>query len=78
MNFSREKAEQQELQEMNRDAELARDTAKAEYERLEKEIYAERQERERELQAMRKQAEETRIQNEKNDRRIVSWAQAKK
>ena len=50
---------------MQNDAIIARDAAKEELGRLEKHLYEERKQREIELQQMKKEAEEKRIQQEK-------------
>lgn len=57
---------------MNNDAQLARDTAKKELEKQERQVYEERKKREMELAEVRKEAEEKRLQHERIERRIVS------
>lgn len=57
---------------MQNDAVIARDAAKEELARLEKHLYEERKKREIELQQMKKEAEEKRIQQEKIMTRIVN------
>jgi len=66
------RAELKELQTMKNDAIIARDAAKAELEKQEKEVYTERRKREIELQKVRKEAEEKKIQQESFQRRLVS------
>ena len=58
---------------MKNDAIIARDAAKAELEKQEKEVYTERRKREIELQKVRKEAEEKKIQQESFQRRLVSF-----
>ena len=57
---------------MKNDAIIARDAAKAELEKQEKEVYTERRKREIELQKVRKEAEEKKIQQESFQRRLVN------
>lgn len=66
------KQEKKELETMQNDAVIARDAAKEELVRLEKHLYEERKKREIELQQMKKEAEEKRIQQEKIMTRIVN------
>jgi hypothetical protein len=66
------KQEKKELETMQNDAVIARDAAKEELARLEKHLYEERKKREIELQQMKKEAEEKRIQQEKIMTRIVN------
>ena len=68
----RAKQELKELQAMNNDAQIARDTAKSELEKQERQVYEERKKREMELAEVRKEAEEKRLQHERIERRIVS------
>ena len=70
--FGRAKQELKELQAMNNDAQIARDTAKSELEKQERLVYEERKKREMELAEVRKEAEEKRLQHERIERRIVS------
>ncbi|KAM3865378.1 coiled-coil domain-containing protein 151 [Diretmus argenteus] len=59
------------LQVMNNDAQLSKDSAKAELQQLEELLYKERKERERIIACYRKQVEERKAQTEKVDRRRV-------
>ena len=68
----RAKQELKELQATNNDAQIARDTAKSELEKQERQVYEERKKREMELAEVRKEAEEKRLQHERIERRIVS------
>ncbi|XP_053319182.1 outer dynein arm-docking complex subunit 3 [Spea bombifrons] len=65
----RQRQELKELQTMNRDAVMARDTARAELQRQEEELQRERRERERVLQEYKRQAEERRMHAERAERR---------
>ena len=56
---------------MRNDASIARDAAKQELEKQEKEVYASRKRREIELQKVRKEAEEKKLQHESFQRRMV-------
>jgi len=64
------RSELKELKAMNNDAQIARDTAKADLERQERQVYQERKERELELAQVKKEADEKRIQHERIERRI--------
>jgi len=65
-------AELKDLQVMRNDALIARDAAKQELEKQEKEVYAERRKRENELQKVRKEAEEKKMQHESFQRRLAA------
>merc|ERR1712156_1206781 len=64
------RSELKELKAMDNDAQIARDTAKADLERQERQVYQERKERELELAQVKKEADEKRIQHERIERRI--------
>ena len=68
----RSQQELKELRAMNNDAQIARDAAKSELEKQERQVYEERRKREMELAEVRKEAEEKRLQHERIERRIVS------
>ncbi|XP_062404188.1 coiled-coil domain-containing protein 151 [Sardina pilchardus] len=70
----RQKQELQDLQVMNNDAVLSKETAKEELQRQEEQVYRERRERERILSFYKKQAEERRAQAEKVERRAQRTA----
>ena len=57
---------------MNNDAQIAKDTTKADLEKLERQVYEDRRRRELELNQVRKEAEEKRQQHERIEKRIVS------
>ncbi|XP_066521737.1 coiled-coil domain-containing protein 151 isoform X2 [Hoplias malabaricus] len=65
----RQRQELRELEEMNSGAHLAKETAKAELQRQEEQVYRERRERELILNHYKKQAEERRAQVERGERR---------
>ena len=71
LHSCRLQAELKDLQVMRNDALIARDAAKQELEKQEKEVYAERRKRENELQKVRKEAEEKKMQHESFQRRLV-------
>ncbi|XP_076133001.1 coiled-coil domain-containing protein 151 [Alosa pseudoharengus] len=70
----RQKQELQDLQVMNNDAVLSKETAKEELQRQEEQVYRERRERERILSFFKKQAEERRAQAERVERRAQRTA----
>ena len=70
--YNRAKQELKELKAMNNDAQIAKDTTKSDLEKLERQVYEDRRRRELELNQVRKEAEEKRIQHERIERRIVS------
>ncbi|KAL2087077.1 hypothetical protein ACEWY4_018136 [Coilia grayii] len=70
----RQRQELQDLQVMNNDAVLSKETAKAELQRQEEQVYRERKERERILTDYKKQAEERRAQAERQERRAQRTA----
>ena len=57
---------------MKTDALIARNVAKSQLEEQEKEVYAERRQRELELQKVRKEADEKKLLQERFQHRIVS------
>ncbi|XP_048104387.1 coiled-coil domain-containing protein 151 isoform X2 [Alosa alosa] len=70
----RQKQELQDLQVMNNDAVLSKETAKEELQRQEEQVYRERRERERILSFFKKQAEERRAQAERVEKRAQRTA----
>ncbi|XP_054769861.1 outer dynein arm-docking complex subunit 3-like [Lytechinus pictus] len=64
------KEELKELQAMNKDAQIARDAAKAELSKHEETVYRERREREEALAVLKKQAEEKKAHAERVERRL--------
>ena len=75
LSSTRCRQELKELRAMNNDAQIARDAAKQELERQERQVYEERRRRELELAQVRKKAEEKRLQHERIERRIVRFIQ---
>lgn len=69
-DIEKQKEELKELQEMNKDAQIARDAAKAELSKHEETVYRERREREEALNELKKQAEEKKAHAEKVERRL--------
>lgn len=69
-DIEKQKEELKELQEMNKDAQIARDAAKAELSKHEEAVYRERREREEALNELKKQAEEKKAHAEKVERRL--------
>lgn len=69
-DIEKQKEELKELQEMNKDAQVARDAAKAELSKHEETVYRERREREEALNILKKQAEEKKAHAEKVERRL--------
>lgn len=65
------KAELKELKAMHDDAQISKTAAQEELAKHEKIVYSERKQREIELQKMKKEAEEKKIQHERIERRIV-------
>ena len=65
-----QKDELQELRAMNNDAQIARDTAKAELSRLEQSVYESKREREAALAEYKRQAEEKKEHAEKVEKRV--------
>ena len=63
--------ELKELKAMHDDAQISKEAAQAELSKHEKVVYTERKQREIELQAMKKEAEEKKLQHERTERRIV-------
>jgi len=57
---------------MRNDAIIARDAAKEELAKMEKQVYEDRRKREIELTEIRKEAEEKKAQNERIERRIAT------
>ncbi|XP_071821247.1 outer dynein arm-docking complex subunit 3-like [Apostichopus japonicus] len=69
-DIEKQQEELKELQEMNKDAQVARDAAKAELGKHEETVYRERREREEALNELKKQAEEKKAHAEKVERRL--------
>ncbi|XP_071947266.1 outer dynein arm-docking complex subunit 3-like isoform X2 [Antedon mediterranea] len=67
--IAQQKQELEELQAMNRDAQISRDTAKAELSKHEETVYRERREREEALAILKKQAEEKKAHAERVEQR---------
>ena len=70
-HFFRMKHQLKELKVLQNDAQIARDRAKEDLVNLEKRIYADRRARDVEMQAVRREADEKRQQQEMYQRRIV-------
>ena len=62
---------------MKNDAIIARDAAKEELAKMEKQVYEDRRKREIELTEIRKEAEEKKAQNERIERRIATQVSVK-
>ena len=65
------RAELKELKAMHNDAQISKEAAQSELANQEKAVYHERKLREVELQKMKKEAEDKKMQHERIDRRIV-------
>ena len=66
------KEDKKNLETMRNDAIIARDAAKEELAKMEKQVYEDRRKREIELTEIRKEAEEKKAQNERIERRIAT------
>jgi hypothetical protein len=70
------KQQLKDLKVLHNDAQIVRDRAKTDLQNLEKKIYADRRARDLEMQSVKREADEKRLQQEQFQRRIVCISSA--